>query len=139
HVGIRGGRQLGQQTRNGRGEQLGVARRRREALEIARGGVRIGEAERLQCSPQASRRGAAAGGPEVGGGGVQTGRPSRSAARVRMRIDSLIGSTKTLPSPIEPVFAAPAIVSTTFLARASPTTTSIFTLGRKSTVYSEPR
>jgi len=32
---------------------------------------------------------------------------------VRMRIDSSIGSTKTLPSPIDPVLAAPTIVDTT--------------------------
>src|SRR5206468_9592310 len=109
----------------------------REALEIARGGLRIREAELPQGPPQAGRPGAAAGGQELGGGGVQTA--DSPVSPVRMRIDSLIGSTNTLPSPIEPVFAAPAIVSTTFLARASPTTTSIFTLGRKSTVYSEPR
>jgi len=56
-----------------------------------------------------------------------------------MRIDWLIGSTKTLPSPMEPVLAAPTIVAATLSTRWSGTTTSIFTLGRKSTVYSEPR
>src|SRR5215470_19738611 len=99
--------------------------------------VKSREAERLQGSPQARRRGAAAGGQELGGCRVQTA--DSPVSPVRMRIDSLMGSTKTLPSPIDPVLAAPAIVSTTFLTSASPTTTSIFTLGRKSTVYSEPR
>src|SRR5438093_596232 len=56
-----------------------------------------------------------------------------------MRIDWLIGSTNTLPSPMEPVLAAPTIVALTLSTRWSGTTTSIFTLGRKSTVYSEPR
>ena len=40
---------------------------------------------------------------------------------------------------MEPVFAAPAIVATTFSTRCSGTTTSILTFGRKSTVYSDPR
>src|SRR5262244_1353215 len=50
-----------------------------------------------------------------------------------------MGSTKTLPSPMEPVLAAPTIVALTLSTRWSGTTTSIFTLGRKSTVYSDPR
>src|SRR5918996_1334541 len=58
---------------------------------------------------------------------------------VRIRIASSIGSTNTLPSPMEPVLAAPTIVATTLSTTWSATTTSIFTLGRKSTVYSEPR
>src|SRR5262245_14839921 len=52
---------------------------------------------------------------------------------------SPMGSTNTFPSPIEPVFAAPTITATTLSTMWSATTTSIFTLGRKSTVYSEPR
>mgnify|MGYP000907575967 CR=1 FL=1 len=39
----------------------------------------------------------------------------------------------------EPVWAAAAIASTTRSTRVSGTTTSIFTLGRKSTTYSAPR
>src|SRR5262249_45545572 len=58
---------------------------------------------------------------------------------VRIRMDWLIGSTNTLPSPMEPVFAAPTIVALTLSTRWSGTTTSIFTFGRKSTVYSDPR
>src|SRR5215510_5804540 len=50
-----------------------------------------------------------------------------------------MGSTNTLPSPMEPVLAAPTIVALTLSTRWSGTTTSIFTLGRKSTVYSDPR
>src|SRR5882762_2605889 len=56
-----------------------------------------------------------------------------------MRMDWPIGSTNTLPSPMEPVLAAPTIVAVTLSTRWSGTTTSILTLGRKSTVYSEPR
>src|SRR5215470_9597385 len=56
-----------------------------------------------------------------------------------MRMDSSMGNTNTLPSPIEPVFAAPTITDTTLSTRLSPITTSILTLGRKSTVYSDPR
>src|SRR5262245_31057354 len=54
-------------------------------------------------------------------------------------MDWLIGSTNTLPSPMDPVLAAPTIVALTLSTRWSGTTTSILTLGRKSTVYSEPR
>src|SRR5947199_35287 len=136
-VPIRRGRELGQQARQRRRQELGVAGRRREALEVARRAVWIREAALFQYSPQASRRGAAAGGQELGGGSVQTA--ASPVSPVRMRIDSLIGSTNTLPSPIEPVFAAPAIVETILSTMLSATTTSIFTLGRKSTVYSEPR
>src|SRR5438445_3962380 len=52
---------------------------------------------------------------------------------------SSIGRTKTFPSPIDPVLAAPTIVCTTLSTRWSGTTTSILTFGRKSTVYSDPR
>src|SRR5262249_5475323 len=116
---------------------LGVARRRRQALEVARRRVRIREPELFQDPPQTGRGGAAAGGQQLGGWRVQTA--DSPVSPVRIRIDSLMGSTNTLPSPIEPVLAAPAIVSTTFFTSESLTTTSIFTLGRKSTVYSDPR
>src|SRR5690349_4272313 len=56
-----------------------------------------------------------------------------------MRMSSPIESTKTLPSPMEPVLAAWQITETTLSASPSGTTTSTFTLGRKSIVYSEPR
>ena len=58
---------------------------------------------------------------------------------VRMRITCSTSRTKILPSPILPVRAALMIASTTCSAIASSTTTSIFTLGRKSTTYSAPR
>src|SRR5574337_1275213 len=45
---------------------------------------------------------------------------------------------KILPSPMRPVFADDRIVSTTLSHLSSGTTTSIFTLGRKSIVYSLP-
>jgi hypothetical protein len=56
-----------------------------------------------------------------------------------MRTTSSIDTTKILPSPIRPVLAARSITSTTFATSASETTTSTFTLGRKSTTYSAPR
>src|SRR5688572_31090308 len=56
-----------------------------------------------------------------------------------MRSASSTSMTKILPSPIRPVRAALAIASTTRSARPSSTTTSNFTLGRKSTTYSAPR
>jgi len=46
---------------------------------------------------------------------------------------------KILPSPILPVRAAFTIASTQRSTSASFTTTSTFTLGRKSTTYSAPR
>ena len=46
---------------------------------------------------------------------------------------------KILPSPIRPVRAAFMIASTARSTTASSQTTSIFTLGRKSTTYSAPR
>src|SRR3990172_1623918 len=58
---------------------------------------------------------------------------------VRMRMASPMGSTNTLPSPMEPVLAAEQITATTFSTIASATTTSTLTFGRKSMVYSEPR
>src|SRR5262245_6019179 len=56
-----------------------------------------------------------------------------------MRTASPIGITKTLPSPMEPVLAALQIDATSLSTRASGTTTSTLTLGKKSIVYSEPR
>eukprot|EP01034_Spumella_vulgaris_P011292 gene11292-14360_t len=46
---------------------------------------------------------------------------------------------KILPSPILPVRAALTMASTQRSASSSFTTTSTFTLGRKSTTYSAPR
>ena len=57
----------------------------------------------------------------------------------RMRSTSSITETKIVPSPIRPVRAAAAIASTTRSASPSSTTTSSFTLARKSTTYSAPR
>ena len=121
HVGIGRGLEGGEEPRDGRRQQLRVPRGRREAVEIRQRGGRIGESEPA----------------EVPLGGVQTA--DSPVSPVRMRIDSLIGSTNTFPSPMEPVFAAPTMVATTLSTRLSATTTSIFTFGRKSTVYSEPR
>src|SRR3954462_12858274 len=47
--------------------------------------------------------------------------------------------TKTFPSPIFPVRAAPSTASITRSTRSSDTAASIFPLGRKSTTYSAPR
>src|ERR1017187_4047815 len=58
---------------------------------------------------------------------------------VRMRTMLSTALTKIFPSPILPVLAALTIASTAEAACASASTTSIFTLGRKSTVYSLPR
>ena len=46
---------------------------------------------------------------------------------------------KIFPSPIRPVWAARRMASTAFSTMSSPSTISIFTLGRKSTTYSAPR
>jgi hypothetical protein len=51
----------------------------------------------------------------------------------------LDGVTKILPSPILPVLAALTMASMQRSTSASLTTTSTFTLGRKSTTYSAPR
>src|SRR5579883_2605026 len=56
-----------------------------------------------------------------------------------MRVTDSRGRMKTLPSPISPVRAARQIASTTEVVRVSGTTSSIFTLGTRSTVYSAPR
>src|SRR5260370_1365691 len=52
-----------------------------------------------------------------------------------MRLACSTGSTKTFPSPILPVLAAPTTAATAFSTMSSASTTSTFTLGRKSTVY----
>src|SRR6185369_1118623 len=57
---------------------------------------------------------------------------------VRMRTASSTGMTKIFPSPIFPDLAARSMASTTLATWSSSTTTSIFTLGRKSTTYSAP-
>jgi hypothetical protein len=71
------------------------------------------------------------------------GRSSEIAAPdvspVRIRITSARFVTKILPSPTWPVRAVDMIFAITAWASSSPTTTSIFTLGRKSTEYSAPR
>jgi hypothetical protein len=56
-----------------------------------------------------------------------------------MRIASSIGSTKILPSPIRPVFAAETMASITLSTISSLTAISILIFGRKSTTYSAPR
>src|SRR4026208_2598305 len=58
---------------------------------------------------------------------------------VRMRTACSTGSTNTFPSPIFPVLAAATTTVTALSAMSSAITTSTFTLGRKSTVYSLPR
>src|SRR2546427_577911 len=121
HVGVGRGGERGGEPRGDRSQELRVPRRRREALEVRQGGGRVGEPEPAEVPLR----------------GAQTA--DSPVSPVRMRIDSLIGSTNTLPSPMEPVFAAPTIVETILSTMLSATTTSIFTLGRKSTVYSEPR
>src|SRR6267378_6844977 len=69
--------------------------------------------------------------------GVQTALSPCSP--VRIRIASSRRDTNTLPSPIDPVLAAPAMSVTTLSTSPSGTTTSTFIFGRKSTVYSPPR
>src|ERR1043166_1314883 len=58
---------------------------------------------------------------------------------VRIRTACSTGSTNTFPSPILPVLAAATTTLTAFSTISSAITTSTFTLGRKSTVYSLPR
>src|ERR1043166_3664750 len=58
---------------------------------------------------------------------------------VRMRITLSSEETKIFPSPISPVRAARVIASTTADTAMSDTTTSTFTFGTRSTVYSVPR
>src|SRR5262245_3204639 len=137
HVRVRRGCELGAETRQDRRQQLGVARCGGKTLEIGRRRVRIREPELTERPAEPSRRAASAGGQEPGNPRVQTA--ASPVSPVRILRDSLTGSTNTLPSPMEPVLAAPVMVATTFCTSGSGTTTSIFTLGRKSTVYSEPR
>ncbi len=98
HVRIRRGRQLGGEPRQRGRQQLGVARSGRETFEVRRRRGRIGEAEALEPIRL-----------------VQTADSPFSP--VRMRMDSSIGSTKTLPSPMEPVLAAPTMVEVTLSIR----------------------
>src|SRR3982751_4829312 len=67
----------------------------------------------------------------------QTAASSSSPVRIRTTRSTLV--TKILPSPILPVRAARTISSTQRSTSSSFTTTSTFTLGRKSTTYSAPR
>jgi hypothetical protein len=60
-----------------------------------------------------------------------------SSVRIRTALSS--DDTKIFPSPIFPVRAFLEMISTAPFTRASGSTISIFTLGRKSTVYSLPR
>ena len=66
-------------------------------------------------------------------------RRSASAKLPAMRMTRSTGVTKILPSPILPVRAALITASTQRSTSPSGTTTSIFTLGKKSTTYSAPR
>ncbi|AFG41496.1 PilL [Escherichia coli P12b] len=56
-----------------------------------------------------------------------------------MRMTRATSKTKILPSPILPVCAVRIMVSTQVSTMSSGTTISIFTFGRKSTIYSAPR
>src|SRR5215470_8909428 len=58
---------------------------------------------------------------------------------VRMRTACSTGRTNTFPSPIFLVLMAATTTVTAFSTMSSAITTSTFTLGRKSTVYSLPR
>src|SRR5262249_16876218 len=64
---------------------------------------------------------------------------SRAESPVRMRMASSMLETKILPSPMRPVCAARRMASMALSTISSPSTISIFTLGRKSTTYSAPR
>jgi uncharacterized membrane protein len=64
---------------------------------------------------------------------------SAPASPVRMRVTDSTGRTQIFPSPILPVRADSAIASFTDSASSSATSTSMRTLGTKSTVYSAPR
>lgn len=70
-----------------------------------------------------------------------SGRQTAASARspVRIRIASSTGSTKILPSPILPEHATSTITSIARSTASSANTSSILTLGRKSTAYSAPR
>src|SRR6185503_8140666 len=164
----RGGRQRVQVAQRGRGvrepERLELPQRR---AIIGRGGQQVfrSAARSVGGHSLTSLSSIQCGGPEMapalpksadnprGSVGGQAARPSghhtlggtsgqiasSPFSPVRMRMASPIESTKTLPSPIEPVLADWQMTETTLSTRLSGTTTSTFTLGRKSIVYSEPR
>src|SRR4029079_17519491 len=74
----------------------------------------------------------------------RSARPSRQMASfpvspVRMRTASSTFDTKIFPSPMRPVLAEAMMASMAFSTMVSPSTSSSFTLGRKSTTYSAPR
>src|SRR5271165_3953134 len=71
--------------------------------------------------------------------GVPAQMASRPRSPVRMRMTSSTELMKILPSPIRPVRAAFTIASIARSTTESSQTTSIFTLGRRSTTYSAPR
>src|SRR5499433_3434721 len=142
HVGIGRRRHLDKEAGKERREQFGVPRLGRHRVQIAERARGLGEAAALELR----QRGAIAGrgSEEISHGGDGGKRRRRQMAAspfspVRMRMASPMGSTKTLPSPMEPVRAAAATVATTFSTSASGTTSSTLTLGRKSMVYSDPR
>ena len=56
---------------------------------------------------------------------------SKPDSPVRIRMASSMLETKIFPSPMRPVWAARRIASTAFSTMSSPSTISIFTLGRK--------
>src|SRR5262245_26932000 len=131
HVGICRSAELGEQARQRGRQQLAVSGGRRQGRQVRRGRSGIGETQPAQRSrgrdgrPQQLER-------------IQAQTAESPVSPVRMRTAWSMGSTKTLPSPIEPVLAAPAMIETTLSARWAGTTTSILTLGKKSTEYSEP-
>src|SRR5207245_10509777 len=110
----------------------------RARVEVSERGRRCGEAVPAQRRVMPLGGGAGRGEQrrEIDGAGQMADSP---VSPVRIRIASSMGSTKTLPSPIEPVLAAPAMIDVTLSTRCSPTTTSVLNLGRKSTVYCDPR
>src|SRR6266540_336501 len=144
HVGIGRFRQLLEEPRQERPEQLGVPRLGRERVEVGQRRARLGEAQPLELAERGlvvRRRCQEVGHvltcPLPGGQRVQMAASPFSP--VRMRMASPMGRTKTLPSPMEPVRAAAAMSATTLSTSWSGTTSSTLTLGRKSIVYSEPR
>ncbi len=116
HVGIGRRRQLGEQAWKYRGEQFGVAGRRRERVEVGERGGRRGEPVPAQRRVMPLRGGAGRGQDrrEVDGPVQMADSP---VSPVRMRTASSMGRTNTLPSPMEPVLAAAAMVEVTLSAR----------------------
>src|SRR5262249_61282488 len=99
-----------------RRQQLRVARRRREGVEVRERRRRRGEAVAAQARVMPLRSGA--------GGGEKRRQIDRArqmadspVSPVPVRTPSSVGSAKTLPSPIEPVSAAPPTVHPTFSTR----------------------